>query len=114
MLYGHDEQTWDCRIIDMSETGVRLKISAECDVKTKVFLRIFNRKGIHQCELKWSDDGLIGLKFVRSSGVNDSEFNKTFNLLHAIDDTTASKEARFARLRSVIGSSIPTPQKAFI
>ena len=113
VLYGNDNQTWDCRIVDMSKTGVRLKTSAKCDAKTKIFLRIFNRKGIYQCELKWSEDGLIGLKFVRSSGVNDLEFNKTFNLLHAADDTTTPKEARIECLRSVIGSNTPAPQQAF-
>ena len=113
VIYGNGEQPVDCRIVDMSETGVRLRTKVKCEPKSKVFLRIFNRKGIHQCELKWSEDGMIGLKFVSSRGLDVSEFNKTFNLLYATDDTKTPKESRISRLRSSIRSSIPAPRQAF-
>ena len=115
ILYGSKRQARDCRVIDISLTGAKLKVPAKYSVGAKLYLRIYNRKGIHLSVIMWANDGFIGLKFLKSSGVNEWEFSKTFNLLHTIDDT-ANKQDRKARLRSkleqkhglaVFGNSAP-------
>ena len=92
IVYGGIQETWECRIIDLSKTGVKLKVPVPYEVGTKVFLRITNLEGIHLCKTVWATGDFTGLKFLKSSGVNDRQFYKNFYLLNSTHHMVYNEE----------------------
>ena len=101
IVYGGNEIKWDCRIIDMSLTGVKLKSPVTYVVGIKVFLRITNREGIYLCETVWANDGFMGLKFLKSSGVDENRFNKTFDQFHTTNNPSTNRMTQSASLSGI-------------
>ena len=53
----------DCKVLDVSLTGARLEVDGAVEIPQRFDL-IFNRDGIkYPCQIIWSKDKLIGVKF---------------------------------------------------
>lgn len=54
---------FDCVIVDVSEGGARIR-TRECGlVPSRVYLYVANSSDIFDCDVRWRNDGEVGLRF---------------------------------------------------
>ena len=57
-------QKWDCRISDISESGVRVRTDCDLEIGTLVELKITKINDFREAEIVWKTENFIGLNFL--------------------------------------------------
>lgn len=68
VIYGGDGRSWECKVADISEEGVKAKISddVELEIGAQVDLKINKFDDLRSCEVMWLRDAQVGLRFLVS------------------------------------------------
>lgn len=64
VVYGPDNQAWDCSIFDISELGAKVRVAADLPIGTFVDLKINKLNDIRRCKVMWVREGHLGLEFL--------------------------------------------------
>ncbi len=64
VLFNDDGDQWDCSIVDISETGARVRSQADLESGSFVNMKITKFNDLRRSEVMWSRDGKLGLRFV--------------------------------------------------
>jgi hypothetical protein len=63
-LYDDGQNSWDCSITNISETGAQIRSDAALDKGAIVELKIHKFNNLHCSEIMWVRDGRMGLRFL--------------------------------------------------
>ncbi len=64
VLFNDDGDQWDCSIVDISETGAKVRSPADLETGSFVNMKINKFNDLRRSEVMWSRDGSLGLRFV--------------------------------------------------
>ena len=63
-LRGQRPSIVPCEVVDLSEGGARVQIEIPCLLPPQVFLMMYERENIYECETAWQDEQQAGVMFV--------------------------------------------------
>jgi hypothetical protein len=63
-----DSRLHDCTILDLSEGGARITLTAARDLPTTVYLWEKRSGTVFECEVRWRGEHSAGLRFVDTCG----------------------------------------------
>jgi PilZ domain len=63
-----DGRTWECKVIEISPGGTRIKIGESLTITSQVMLTI-ERLGNFPGEVRWQDEDCAGISFLEDTGV---------------------------------------------
>jgi PilZ domain len=63
-----DGRTWECKAIEISPGGVRIRIGERLTINSQVMLTI-ERLGNYPGEVRWQDENFAGICFLEDAGV---------------------------------------------
>lgn len=66
VAYAQDGGTWECAIVDISESGAKLRVKTDLKIGDKVDLKINKFNELRSCEVIWVREGEVGLRFIMS------------------------------------------------
>ena len=64
VLYSQDGASWECAIVDVSESGAKVRADTSLAIGDKVDLKINKLNEFRTCEVIWLREGAVGLQFV--------------------------------------------------
>ncbi|MEQ8665986.1 MAG: PilZ domain-containing protein [Rhodospirillales bacterium] len=64
VLFTQDGGSWECAIVDISETGAKVRSDAGVAIGDKVDLKINKLNDFRTCEVVWLREGAVGLQFL--------------------------------------------------
>jgi len=64
VLYGQDGGSWECAIVDISESGAKIRAATDLKMGEKVDLKINKYNEFRTCEVIWLREGEVGVRFV--------------------------------------------------
>lgn len=75
VLYSQTGGSWECAIVDISESGAKVRANTDLGMGEKVDLKINKFNEIRTCEVIWLREGEVGVRFVvgldpRREGIN--------------------------------------------
>ncbi len=80
-MFNDDGDQWDCSIIDISETGARVRSQADLKTGSSVNMKLIKFNDLRRAEVMWSRDGNLGLRFVVKIDKNQKGMAEFFKLV---------------------------------
>jgi hypothetical protein len=68
LIFADGRCAFDCVIIELSEGGARVRLSVEVDLPRKVYFWQMKTGSVLDCEVRWQEHKLVGLRFIDSCG----------------------------------------------
>lgn len=68
LIFADGRCAFDCVIIDVSEGGARVCLALEVDVPSRVYLWQTKTGAVLECEVRWREHKVVGLRFIDSCG----------------------------------------------
>ena len=81
VLFNDDGDQWDCSIVDISETGAKVRSQADLEAGSSVNMKITKFNDLRRVEVMWSRDGSLGLRFVVKIDKHQKEMAEFFKLV---------------------------------
>ena len=63
LLFPDASRIVDCRVVDMTEDGARIKFAAGLDVPDRAYLWELKTNMVFECNVRWRKAGSIGVSF---------------------------------------------------
>jgi len=70
-IFSEDGQKWECSVSDISETGVKIRTKAKLEIGTNVELKINKFNDLRRCEVSWTTEKYLGLRFLIAINPDD-------------------------------------------
>ncbi len=80
-IYAQNGGVWDCSIVDISESGVKLRATTELAMGDKVDLKINKYNELRSCEVIWLREGEVGLQFIMNIDPQRAGMNNLLGIL---------------------------------
>jgi PilZ domain len=77
-----DGRTWECKAIEISPGGVRIRIRERLTINSQVMLTI-ERLGNFPGEVRWQDEDFAGINFLEDAGVVQARLRGSVAAHHA-------------------------------
>jgi hypothetical protein len=77
-----DGRTWECKAVDVSPDGVKIRIDERLTINSQVMLTI-DRLGDFPGELRWQDEDFAGIRFLEDAGVVQARLRGSVAAHHA-------------------------------
>ncbi len=83
VIYDEDRNAWECSVSDLSEEGVRIKITPEANLELGDFvdLKINKFNDLRRSKVMWARDGYTGLQFLVKVDRNEESMSGFFKLI---------------------------------
>lgn len=81
VLYGQDGGSWECAIVDISETGAKIRANTELAMGDKVDLKINKFNELRSCEVIWLREREVGVRFLVGLDTRREGMNNLFGLI---------------------------------
>ncbi len=83
VIYDEDRNAWECSVSDLSEEGVRLKVTPEANLELGDFvdLKINKFNDLRRSKVMWAREGYIGLQFLVKVDRNEESMIGFFTLI---------------------------------
>lgn len=82
VIYGQDGASWECAIVDVSESGAKVRADdAGFEIGDRVDLKINKLNEFRTCDVVWLRDGAIGLQFLVALDTKRESTQKLLRLL---------------------------------
>jgi hypothetical protein len=63
-----DGRTWECKVVDISPGGAKIRIAERLTINSEVMLTI-DRRGDFPGEVRWQEENFAGIRFLEDAGV---------------------------------------------
>jgi PilZ domain len=77
-----DGRTWECKAVEISPGGARIRIGERLTLNSQVTLRI-ERFGNFPGEVRWQDEDFAGIDFLEDAGVVQARLRGSVAAHHA-------------------------------
>lgn len=81
VLFNDDGAQWDCSIVDISETGAKVRSRADLEAGSFINMKITKFNDLRRAEVMWIRDGFLGLRFVIKIDKHQKEMAEFFKLV---------------------------------
>lgn len=81
VLFNDDGAQWDCSIVDISETGAKVRSRADLEAGSFINMKITKFNDLRRAEVMWIRDGNLGLRFVIKIDKHQKEMAEFFKLV---------------------------------
>ncbi len=83
VVYDEKRNAWECSVSDLSEEGVRIRITPEANLELGDFvdLKINKFNDMRRSKVMWAREGFIGLQFLVKVDRNEEGMSEFFKLI---------------------------------